>query len=246
MPIKKSIGAFLVNRFQIANNFIMLNDLIELVGKLDNNTIYIFLFLIAYFENVIPPIPGDLPVAFVGSLIAIDDLSPLWCLLSATLGSVLGFATMYFVGFFIGMRFYAYGSGEESGKIQHGFAKAVRDFFPPESLDAVKLKFTRYGYWLIIANRFMTGSRAIISIAAGISHLHRIPVLLCASLSALTWNILLLYGGYVLGDNWEALGKYISTYGLIFTVLVLGVIGFFGYRYLKTLKIKNAKSAKLD
>ncbi|KAK3604879.1 hypothetical protein CHS0354_000542 [Potamilus streckersoni] len=49
-------------------------------------------------ENVFPPIPGDVPVAFAGSLVVMLELSPVLCVIWATAGSTLGFMVMYFIG----------------------------------------------------------------------------------------------------------------------------------------------------
>ncbi len=201
----------------------MLEQLVEYAKTLDSMAIYLFLFVIAYLENVVPPIPGDLPVAFVGSLLAFGDLTFFGCVLSASVGSVLGFFTMYSVGRFIGFRLYQ----ESGGAVRHKWVELTKKVFPPEQFELVKEQFARFGYWLIVANRFLTGSRAIISIAAGISHLNIIAVHLCAFLSAMLWNILLVYGGYLLGSNWEKLGDYISTYGTILTILVLVIVAVF-------------------
>lgn len=200
----------------------MLEQLIDFAKTLDSASIYAFLFVIAYLENVVPPIPGDLPVAFVGSLIAFNDITFFGCVLSASLGSLLGFFTMYGVGRFIGLRLYE----ERGGAARHKWVELTKKVFPPEQFDVVNEQFSRFGYWLILANRFLTGSRAIISIAAGMSRLNIVAVHLCAFASAISWNVLLVYGGYLLGSNWEKLGDYISAYGTLLTVVVLAVVVF--------------------
>lgn len=198
----------------------MLEQLIDFAKTLDSTSIYLFLFAIAYLENVVPPIPGDLPVAFVGSLIALNDITFFGCVLSASVGSVLGFSTMYGVGRLIGFRLYR----ESGGAVRHKWVELTKKVFPPEQFDMVKEQFARYGYWLVVVNRFLTGSRAIISIATGMSQLNIIAVHLCALVSAVTWNILLVYGGYLLGSNWGKLGDYIATYGTILTVVLLIIV----------------------
>jgi membrane protein DedA with SNARE-associated domain len=68
----------------------MLEQLVDYAKTLDSTAIYLFLFVIAYLENVVPPIPGDLPVAFVGSLIAFNDFTFVGCVLSASVGFSVG------------------------------------------------------------------------------------------------------------------------------------------------------------
>lgn len=216
----------------------MLEELIAFVKTLDSATIYLFLFAIAYLENIIPPIPGDMPVAFVGTLVAFSDLSFAACVAWASAGSVLGFASMYGVGYWISTRFH----GEPNAALNSRFARVIQKFFPAEHLPEIRERFAKYGYGLILANRFLTGSRSIISISAGISRLNFALTHLCALASAVAWNILLVFGGYVLGDNWEILGDYIATYGAALTVIVLVLIGVLTYRYLRKLKATTGKS----
>ncbi len=207
----------------------MLDQLISFVQTLDNKTIYMFLFAIAYLENVIPPIPGDMPVAFVGSFIAFKDLSFIGCVFWASLGSVLGFFTMYAIGRYVGDAFY----GVNERLLGSRIGGLARKIFPPEHFNDVRAQFAKYGYGLILANRFLTGSRSIISIAAGASSLNVFYVHLCAFISAILWNILLVYGGYFLGENWSMLGDYIATYGAVLTILVVAAFAILVYRYIK-------------
>jgi membrane protein DedA with SNARE-associated domain len=127
---------------------------------------------------------------------------------------------MYSIGRFIGFRLYQ----ESGGTVRHKWVELTKKVFPPEQFELVKEQFSRFGYWFIVANRFLAGSRAIISIAAGISRLNMVAVHLCAFVSAVLWNILLVCGGYLLGSNWEKLGDYISAYGTILTVVVLVIV----------------------
>jgi len=81
--------------------------------------------------------------------------------------------------------------------------------------------FQRYGYWLIIVNRFLAGTRAVVSFFAGMARLRlTVTIVLCAA-SALLWNTILVGGGYVLGHNWHHIGFYLSTYSEIVTGIVV-------------------------
>ncbi|MCS7012689.1 MAG: DedA family protein [Chloroherpetonaceae bacterium] len=216
----------------------MLEDIITLIKTLDSSAIYLSLFTIAYLENVVPPIPGDMPVAFVGTLVPHTDLSFAACVMWASAGSVLGFATMYGIGYWVSLRFH----GEPNAKLNSRIARLVQRFFPAEHLPEIRTRFAKYGYGLILANRFLTGSRSIISISAGFSRLNPLLTHLCAAISAVSWNILLVFGGYLLGDNWETLGDYITTYGTLLTVVVFALIGFLIYRWVRKAKTVSHKT----
>ncbi len=151
-------------------------------------------FFIAYIENIFPPIPSDLVIVFGGSLTGIDRIDFGLTLLFATLGSMLGFATMYSIGYRFGKNIV------ETGKFK---------FISPESITEVKSWFHSYGYWLIVGNRFLPGSRAVISFFAGFSHLKVLLTFSLCFLSALLWNGTLVYAGNILGHNWQQIGFYL-------------------------------------
>lgn len=217
----------------------MLEDIITFIKTLDSSAIYLSLFVIAYLENVVPPIPGDMPVAFVGTLVPHTDLSFAACVMWASAGSVLGFATMYSIGYWVSTRFHE----EPSAKLNSRIARLIQRFFPAEHLPEIRQRFAKYGYGLILANRFLTGSRSIISISAGLSRLNPALTHLCALASAVSWNILLVFGGYLLGDNWEVLGDYIATYGTILTLAVFVLLAFVIYRWMRKAKATSHKSS---
>ncbi|NTV45322.1 MAG: DedA family protein [Chlorobiales bacterium] len=219
----------------------MLESIIAYVQTLDSTTIYLFLFIIAYLENVIPPIPGDVPVAFVGYLLALDGLSFTACVAASSLGSLGGFMTAYFIGRVIGFNIYV----EEGSKLKRKIARAAHKMFPPEQMDKFRDRFSHYGYGIILINRFLTGTRAIISVTAGIMHLNWFYVLITALVGAVIWNVLLIGGGYLLGDNWREIGGYISTYGTIITILVMIGIGLLINRHIKSRRETNQDTDKI-
>ncbi|NTU91025.1 MAG: DedA family protein [Chlorobiaceae bacterium] len=186
----------------------------------DPASVYLVLFLSAFLENIIPPIPGDVPVAFAGYLLAYDRFSFIWALFWTTLGSTGGFMTVFLLSRTLGLKLYASGETE----VRHRFAQSIHKLFPPSEMESVRLKFSRHGYLAVLANRFLFGSRALISIVSGLLHLRVSLVFLASLTSATLWNILLLYGGFVLGRNWDGIGKSLALYSIPVTILFLGYV----------------------
>ena len=112
-------------------------------------------------------------------------------------------------------------------------------FIPVESLDKVESWFRKYGYFIVVVNRFMPGTRAIISFFAGISNLDPKKTIALCFLSALLWNAILLYLGFVFGDNVSIVDEYLTTYSNIVIAVTVIVILFFIVR----LFFKKRKSA---
>ena len=184
-------------------------DLILSLQSLPPHLIYLAVFSAAFIENLFPPSPSDLLIVFAGSLIGIGSAGFVESLLAATLGSTLGFLVMYKVGAWFG----------------HSIVDRRRiRFLPYDSIQKVDLWFGRYGYWIIVANRFLSGTRAIVAFFAGMSDLRLLPTFLLSLVSALAWNAILVSAGYSLGANWREIGLYLSTYGQIVTAVIVVLI----------------------
>lgn len=214
----------------------MLDTVVAWLQQADPSSVYAVLFLSAYFENIIPPIPGDVPIALAGYLLAFDRITFSASLIFSTLGSVAGFMTVFLLSRFLGLKLYAAGQSEA----RHKFARSVHKLFPPSEMEVVRQKFSGHGYLAVVVNRFLFGSRAVICIVAGMLHLKVSLVLLASLVSSLLWNILLISGGYLLGSNWDKIGQYAVFYSVPFTTLFVGLIAWTVVKYLKKRKQHDA------
>jgi len=194
-------------------------DFIQYVLGLNPSWILAAVFLVALIENLFPPSPSDLLIVAAGSLVGIGSLGWLETLAIATAGSTLGFIVMYKVGHWFGDHIL------EQGKIS---------FIPVSAVRKVERWFRRYGYWIIIVNRFLAGTRAVVSFFAGMAEMNLLITTVLCFLSALIWNALLLYGGYLLGANWRLIGVYLSTYSQVATGIAVVVVLLLVARFLAT------------
>ena len=113
-------------------------------------------------------------------------------------------------------------------------------YIPVDAIEKVELWFKKYGYYVIIANRFMPGTRSVISFFSGMSNLNIKKTLILATTSALVWNALIIYLGYVFGSNISVVDKYLSTYSNIaISITVVVVIVFVIKFYLSRKKNKE-------
>ena len=190
----------------------MLQHIITYIGSLDPWLIYIVLFFFSFIENVFPPSPSDVVVLVGATLITNTTLGFIPILIVTSIGSGLGFILMYYVGEFLGEKLI------RSGRFK---------FIKPEYLKKADIWFLKYGYNLILINRFMPGTRSVISFFSGVHRLKPIRTFTFATISAFIWNAFLFFLGIILGNNLElvdhALAKY-STIAAIITVLVVAVI----------------------
>ncbi|NTU52664.1 MAG: DedA family protein [Chlorobiaceae bacterium] len=214
----------------------MIDAIITYLKQADPSSVYAVLFFSAYLENIIPPVPGDVPVTLAGYLLAFNNISFPAALFWSTFGSVAGFMTVFLLSRFLGLKLYAAGTGE----VRHRFARSIHRLFPPSEMEVVRQKFSGHGYMAVVANRFFLGSRAVICIVAGMLHLKIHLVFLGSVVSSLFWNLMLLYGGFLLGQNWEQIGKYVLVYSVPFSFFFSGFIVWSIIKYLKKRKQDTA------
>ena len=182
------------------------SDLIEWMTGVPALWAYLVLLVIAYGENVLPPIPGDLVIIFGGYLVGLGKFNYFLVVLLATLGGTLGFMTMYAVGAHVG--------------------RAVLDpgryrWLPKPYISKVQAWMQRWGYGVVAANRFLSGARSVISLTVGMAHMPAGRTAAFATLSALVWTALITFAGYIVGENWEVVSVYLSRYGQVIIALMI-------------------------
>ncbi|MFU8812877.1 MAG: DedA family protein [Balneolaceae bacterium] len=165
---------------------------------------------IAWLENILPPIPGDLMVAFGGYLAATKVVGFTPLLVATTVASVVGFMNMYAVGWYFGDR----------------IEKEREAFWPMRFIDVkhfdrAKRWMQRWGQRVILANRFLAGTRSVISITAGLTKTRISATVLSSAISSLVWNGILLWLGWIVHENWQVIGHYLNIYGWIVLLIIL-------------------------
>jgi len=201
----------------------MLQEILSYINTLDPAVVYLVLFFFAFIENVFPPSPSDLVLVIGATLIAHSPIGFIPILLITSVGSGVGFIVMYYIGEFMGEKLI------RKGKLK---------FLKKESLDKTDGWFSKYGYNLILINRFMPGTRAVISFFCGVHRLKPAKTFLFAALSSFVWNAILISLGIALGNNVELIDKYLGTYSNIGLALTSIVISFILYKIWKKKKTK--------
>ena len=104
-------------------------------------------------------------------------------------------------------------------------------FLPLDKIKIVEGWFVKYGYWMVVGNRFLSGTRAVISFFVGLSEMPVAITLPLCAISALLWNTLLVFAGSQLGYNWRQLEYYLSIYGTVIVAIVAFVAIYFITKY---------------
>jgi membrane protein DedA with SNARE-associated domain len=192
-----------------------INPILTYIHDLPGYYIYFFLGLSAFVENLIPPIPGDTITVFGAFLVGSGRLSFIGVYTSTTLGSLLGFLCLFRAGGYLGSRF---------------FLKKDHLFFSRDNIKSAENWLRRYGYFIILINRFLPGIRSVISITSGILGLKAPKVIFFSLISCAIWNMICIYLGYILGNNWDMVRARISfifaRYNLAILILFIALILF--------------------
>lgn len=187
----------------------LLSDIVSWMVALPPVWAYVMILVIAYGENVLPPIPGDMVVVFGGYLVGLDRLSFGWVVLLATVGGTAGFMTMYAIGYRVGTAV---------------FDPNRLTWLPKREIGKAERWLRRWGYGVVLGNRFLSGLRSVISLTVGMARMHRLRTTVFAAVSAFLWTLLLTYAGFTVGDNWPVVSLYLKQYGAAVTGLVLVLV----------------------
>jgi membrane protein DedA with SNARE-associated domain len=188
----------------------MFEYLENILNHIDPMVAYIVLFISAFLENVIPPIPGDTVVVVGAYLVSTEKLGFWGVFISTCIGSSFGFMVMYYIGAKFGRSFF--------------YKKSSSKLFKERQIAKVEKWFANWGYWVIFANRFLSGTRSVVSIFAGLFHLNPFFVFGLGLISTMIWNGILISLGMFLGENWDVLLESIKRYNFVFILLTILVI----------------------
>ena len=202
----------------------MLESILTFMNNLDPFWIYVILISFSFIENVFPPAPSDVVVIIGATLIATTTIGFFPILILTSFASALGFILMYYVGKIFGDNIL------RKGKIK---------FIHRDDLEKTNAWFNKYGYKLIVANRFLPGTRSVISFFSGANRLNVFHTFLYASISAFAWNAIIHYLGFILGQNVDMIVFYLNTYSNIILIITGIVILYFVIRYF----VRKKKSA---
>lgn len=182
-------------------------------------------FVLMVIENVFPPIPSEVIMGLAGVAVARGTMSFWPLLLVGTAGSTLGNYVWFMIGDKLGYR-----------RLQPLVDRWGRWLtLEWEDIEDATAFFRRHGQWIVFALRFSPFLRTIISLPAGLTHMHRGLFLLFTFVGAAVWNAALIMGG-------QFLARFMEESSLVMDVVVIGGIGLalvgYVYRFL-TWKPRN-------
>jgi membrane protein DedA with SNARE-associated domain len=167
-----------------------------------------------FIENLLPPSPSDMILVAVAVITGITKQSIIPIIIAGTIGSTLGFCLVFSLGRKFNRKII------ETNRIK---------FVSKEAVEKVDILFKRWGFKLVVANRFMSGTRAIVSFFAGMAGLPFTKTTVLSGISSFLWYGILSSSGYYFGSDWRELIGYLRIYDkiAIAIVVLLTIAGIF-------------------
>lgn len=184
----------------------MLENIIERLSGVPLVVLYPTLGLLAAIENVFPPLPTDMVVAFGSFLAARGQGNPWVTFLITWLSNVAGAAGMYW-------------AGRKYGRSV--LTRSLGKWIGPEAEVRLERSYRKYGIPSLFVSRFLPAVRAVVPVFAGAAKLPFIPVTVIMALASGIWYGFLTVIAFRAGSDWEALQSTISNYSRAITVLAV-------------------------
>lgn len=194
----------------------MLAPLLEFVRTVIQDTIltlgYVGIAIVMFAENVFPPIPSELVMPFAGWLSRDGKMDLTSSIVAGTAGTVAGAVVLYYLGLVA------------DEPIIRQFVRAYGRFWllSEGDVDRTLAFFAKHGASVVFFGRMIPLIRSLISIPAGMNRMPMLPFLAYTTLGSAIWTAALTLGGWVLGENWEAIIGIVNTYERVF--VAVGVI----------------------
>ncbi len=186
-----------------------MQSLLDWLITLSPATLYAVLAVVAALENIVPPFPSDLVVAF-GSFVAAQGAGTAFGVFASTwMGNVAGAMIVYALG-------RRYGAERLERRLAGRHA---------ESRDArIRVMFNRYGMAAVFVSRFIPGVRALVPAFAGALRLPLLPTAaMIASASAIWYGLITLVAFHV-GADWPRLKALVAGYSTTVAIVATAVL----------------------
>ncbi len=185
---------------------------------------YAGIFLLLVLAGVGVPFPEDATLIFCGFLIANDVIKPLYGVIVAYSGLLIG-------------DFLIFSWGRKWGRnvVTH---KRFHNILSPERFARLETRFKKHGVLLILIGRHLWGVRVKIFLISGIMKMPRVKFLISDGISAFITMSIMIGIGYLGGESIAAIRQDITRYEhfLILAAIVAGGAAFIFWHYRKRRK----------
>ncbi|MBI2935370.1 MAG: DedA family protein [Chloroflexi bacterium] len=185
--------------------------------------------LLMAIESACIPLPSELIMPLSGWMLIQAKDHPAWYTLLAGLygavGNLLGSLVAYWVGAKGGRPFL-----ERYGRYL---------LITPRDLERADRWFARYGGAIVFFSRMLPVIRTFISFPAGVARMNLLRFSVYTLVGSFPWSVGLAYGGYLLGENWEALRRAMRPFDIPILALAALLIALYAWHHLRAYRAKT-------
>ncbi|MFO7250354.1 MAG: DedA family protein [Actinomycetes bacterium] len=184
-------------------------------------------------ENLFPPIPSEVILPLAGFAASRGDLNLVAAIVWTTIGSVAGALVLYGLGALFG----------------RDRLLAVAERLPlvrAEDVTKAEDWFARYGRATVFFGRMVPIFRSVISVPAGVERMPLPVFTLYTAFGSLLWNTLFVLAGYLLGENWTLVQRYVEPISnLVIIGCAAAVAAFVAMRIRRIRRERHARRARV-
>ncbi|MGD0449463.1 MAG: DedA family protein [Candidatus Bathyarchaeia archaeon] len=183
---------------------------------------YAGIFVLMLLESSSLPIPSEVVLPFAGYL-ASSGLLNFWIAVTiATVAGIVGSLVDYYIGL----------KGVQS-LAKHKILGRV--LLSQTQLEIAASWFSRHGASMVFLSRLLPGFRTIVSFPAGAVRMKLLKFIAFTAAGCIFWNVILIYVGWYLGNNWDEVAG-ISRYLILASVV--GALVLVAYILIRRKRIK--------
>lgn len=172
----------------------------EWITEIADSLGYWGIALLMFLENIFPPIPSEVVMPSSGFAAQQGELSFAGAVAAGSAGTLLGVIPWYFLGRWLGK--------ERALRWTAKYGKWLT--IQVDELERSIKWFDRRGKITVLVCRLIPGLRTLISVPAGIAGMRFVQFLVYSAIGTVGWTALLTWLGWLLRDNYESIGKYVT------------------------------------
>jgi membrane protein DedA with SNARE-associated domain len=170
--------------------------------------------LLILLENLVPPIPSEVVLPLAGFRAQTGAMNVVLVWIASTAGSVLGALVLYALGAWLGYE-----------RLQRLSERPWFVITSRKDLERGRAVFERHGRRVVLLARFVPFLRSVVSIPAGVVRMPLVTFVTLTAIGSGLWNAAFVALGWVLGDNWTSVQRWLGPVGyLVIGLLVIGLV----------------------